>query len=172
MGMFDSVLTELICPFCGYHYQYSPPSYADAKAYLDKHRRELEKAYQEPRESLAYRITFLWDETEEQSKARIEASNSESEIQDYIHQKNWGLAEVQTKDWECVLANYYVGDLVEYARYGHYFIPSFIFCKGCCWDAKHQPTRHISVWIEVDNHIIKNVLTHNPETGQPERKTW
>jgi hypothetical protein len=74
------------------------------------------------------------------------------------------------------LATYYVGDLVDYARYGHYFIPSMILCGDCCYtderQYKHQPYRSVSVWIEMDNHTIRAVLTKNPETGEPERETW
>ena len=90
----------------------------------------------------------------------------------YISGKNWGLCEVQTKDFECVLASYYIGDLVEYARYGHYYVPSFIFCKGCCYEGGKLNNHHVNVWIELDNHIIKSVQVKNPETGEPERESW
>ncbi len=170
MGMFDSVYTELTCPFCGYQYKYTPPSYAEAKKSLDKYHDNLVKDAKEPRSK--WSDFQFFGKSPDEIKVLIEHSNSDEAIQKYIDGKYWGLAEVQTKDWECSLESFFVGDLVEYARYGHYFIPSMIFCKGCCVDKNGQPNGHVNVWIEMDNHIIKNVLTKNPETGEPERETW
>ncbi len=170
MGMFDTVYTELTCPFCGHEYKYSPPSYENAKATLDSYRKRLEQDAKEPRSKFSDFQFF--GKTPAEIQLQIEASNSDGAIQEHVHRKDWGLAEVQTKDWECSLESYFVGDLVDYARYGHYFIPSMIWCKGCCVDKNGQPNGHVSVWIEMDNHIIKNVLTKNPETDEPERETW
>jgi len=39
------------------------------------------------------------------------------------------------------------------------------------WDGEHEQ-EDILAWIETENRRIKAVLTHNTETGQPEKEQW
>lgn len=170
MGMFDSCYFELTCPFCGYEYKYSPPTYDKAKADLDKWRVDAEDDYTNTTKSPFNKWRFLGMSPEE-VKIYLENMNSDEAVRKYISGKQWGLCEVQTKEFESTLANYFIGDLAGYAHYGHYFVSEGFLCKGCCYNAS-QPYREVSCWIEMDSHIIKAALVNNPETDKPERREW
>lgn len=61
---------------------------------------------------------------------------------------------------------YFIGDEVP-AHWGHYFIEEGFPCQGC---REKNEREYVKVWIEIEDRRIKAVLTHNPETGQPEKE--
>ena len=61
-----------------------------------------------------------------------------------------GLAEIQIKAFERVLAEYYVGDEVP-AYLGNYFIPESFECRGCSHDEAHI---YVKVWIEIEDRQL------------------
>jgi DNA-binding XRE family transcriptional regulator len=50
---------------------------------------------------------------------------------------------------------------------GHYYIEEGFPCHGC---REKNEREYVKIWIEIENRRIKAVLTHNPETGQPEKE--
>lgn len=76
------------------------------------------------------------------------------------------MAEIQTKEFECVLETFYVGD--EVPKYsGHYFIPEEFECDGCSTADEHV---YVKVWLEIEERKLKAVLTYDSETGKPSRE--
>ena len=56
------------------------------------------------------------------------------------------------------------------AHWGHYYIEEAFPCKGCSPEEREYVKTWIeTAWIEIEERRIKAVLTHNPETGQPEK---
>ena len=87
-------------------------------------------------------------------------------IEAHRTERSLGLAEIQTKEFECVLEQFYVGD--EVPKYsGHYFIPEEFKCDGC---SRADESVYVKVWLEVEDRKLKAVLTCDPETGEPARE--
>lgn len=169
MGMFDVIYSELTCPFCGHEYKYSPPSYEKAKADLDGWRKSADETVAN-KDSFAYKMWYA-GLSEEEIQAKLQGMNSDDAIQTYINKKVWGLCEVQTKEFECLMSDYFIGDLVEYAHYGKYYVAEGFACNGCR-TVDNQHIGRVGCWIEIDEHRITKVLTFNPETGKAERYNW
>ena len=66
--------------------------------------------------------------------------------------------EIQTKDLDCTLAVYRIGDFVEPPRFGHYFIEGVWNC-GCTGDSLHLNT----CYIELLHGMIIGVHTRKPK---------
>ncbi|RMD60998.1 hypothetical protein D6833_08840, partial [Candidatus Parcubacteria bacterium] len=84
-------------------------------------------------------------------------------IEAYRTRKNLGLAEIQTRAFDNLLAEYFVGDEVP-GYYGRYFIPERFLCRGC---SSPEADVYVSVWIEIEDRAIKGVHTLSPEDGKP-----
>lgn len=180
MGMFDTIYAELICPFCGRQYRHTPLSWEQAKRECEEWK-ERELKHTQPSEN-------RWDEFFRHTQAMraraegfpvregeyeredilswVEQLDSPENIEHWRTRKELGLAEIQTKAFDSVLEMYFVGDEVP-AHWGHYFIEEGFPCQGCREKNKRE---YVRAWIEIEDRRIKAVLTHNPETGQPERE--
>ena len=181
MGMFDTIYAELVCPFCGRQYRHTPLSWEQAKREC-KDWKERELKYTQPSED-------RWDEFFRHTQAMraradgfalregeyeredilewIEQLDLPENIEGWRTRKELGLAEIQTKAFESILEMYFVGDEVP-AHWGHYFIEEGFSCLGC---REKNEREYIKAWIEIEDRKIKAVLTHNPETGQPEKES-
>jgi DNA-binding XRE family transcriptional regulator len=98
--------------------------------------------------------------------AWIEQLDSPENIERWRTRKELGLAVIQTKAFDSILETYFVGDEVP-AHWGHYFIEEGFPCLGC---REKNEREYVKAWIEIEDRRIRAVLTHNPETGQPERE--
>lgn len=98
--------------------------------------------------------------------AWIEQLDSPENIERWRTRKELGLADIQTKAFESILETYFVGDEVP-AHWGHYFIVEGFPCQSC---REKNEREYVKVWIEIEDRRIKVVLTHNPETGLPEKE--
>jgi uncharacterized Zn-finger protein len=171
MGMFDTVYAALDCPFCGRSYRHIPLSHEQAerevranKQWNVETRREFLRG-SEP----AFYMQAIWAKQDgfgDDVNAWIEQLDSSEHIEAYRTRRHLGLAEIQTKEFECVMADFYVGD--EVPKYsGHYFIPETFACPGC---SGPEETVYVKVWLEIEDRKLKAVFTRNPETGEPERE--
>ncbi len=180
MGMFDTIYAELICPFCSRQYRHTPLSWEQAKRECEEWK-ERELKYVQPPDN-------PWDELFRHTQAMraradgypvregkyeqediltwIEQLDSPENIERWRTRKELGLAEIQTKAFDSILEMYFVGDEVP-AHWGHYFIEEGFPCQGC---RERNEREYVKAWIEIEDRRIKAVLTHNPETGQPERE--
>jgi DNA-binding XRE family transcriptional regulator len=180
MGMFDTINAELICTFCGRQYRHTPLSWEQAKSECEEHK-ERELKHTQPSDN-------PWDELFRHTQAMraradgftlregkheqediltwIEQLDSPENIERWRTRKELGLAEIQTKAFDSILGIYFVGDEVP-AHWGHYYIEEGFPCHGC---REKNEGEYVKVWIEIEDRRIKAVLTHNPETGQPERE--
>jgi DNA-binding XRE family transcriptional regulator len=179
MGMYDTIYAELVCPFCGRQYRHTPLSWEQAKRECEE-RKEGELKYSQPPDN-------PWDELFRHTQAMraradgfalregeyerenilewIEQLDSPENIEHWRTRKELGLADIQTKAFDSILETYFVGDEVP-AHWGHYFIEEGFPCQGC---REKNEREYVKVWIEIEDRRIKAVLTHNPETGQPEK---
>ena len=180
MGMFDTIYAELVCPFCGRQYRHTPLSWEQAKRECEEWK-ERELKHTQPSED-------RWDEFFRHTQAMraradgfalregeyeredilewIEQLDSPENIERWRTRKELGLAEIQTIAFDSILEMYFVGDEVP-AHWGHYFIEEGFPCLGC---REKNEREYIKAWIEIEDRQIKAVLTHNPETGQPEKE--
>ncbi|GAP06015.1 predicted transcriptional regulators [Anaerolinea thermolimosa] len=180
MGMFDTIYAELVCPFCGWQYRHTPLSWEQAKRERGEWK-ERELKHTQPSEN-------RWGEFFRHSQAMraradgypvregryeredilawIEQLDSPENIERWRMRKELGLAAIQTKAFDSVLQMYFIGDEVP-AHWGHYFIEEGFPCQGC---REKNEREYVKVWIEIEDRRIKAVLTHNPETGQPEKE--
>jgi len=180
MGMFDTIYAELDCPFCGQQYRHTPLSGEQAKRECEEWK-ERELKHTQPSEN-------RWDEffqhtqamragadgytvregeyEQEDILAWIKQLDSPENIERWRTRKELGLAEIQTKAFDSILGMYFVDDVVP-AHWGHYYIEEGFPCQGC---REKNEREYVKVWIEIEDRRIKAVLTHNPETGQPEKE--
>lgn len=180
MGMFDTIYAELVCPFCGWQYRHTPLSWEQAKRECEEWK-ERELKYSQPSEN-------RWDEffrhnqamraradgytvreganEREDILAWIEQLDSPENIERWRMRKELGLAAIQTEAFDSILRMYFIGDEVP-AHWGHYFIEEGFPCQGC---REKNDREYVKVWIEIEDRQIKAVLTHNPETGLPEKE--
>ena len=180
MGMFDTIYAELICPFCGRQYRHTPLSLEQAKRECEEHK-ERELNHTQPsdnpwdeifRHTQVFRaradgFTLREGELEREDIVTwIEQLDSPENIERLRTRKELGLAEIQTKAFDSILGMYFVGDEVP-AYWGHYFIEEGFPCQGC---REKNEREYVKAWIEIEDRRIKAVLTHNPETGQPEKE--
>lgn len=180
MGMFDTIYAELVCPFCGRLYRHTPLSWEQAKRECEEHK-ERELKHTQPsdnpwdeifRHTQVFRaradgFTLREGELErEDILIWIEQLDSLENIERWRTRKELGLAEIQTKAFDNILEMYFVGDEVP-AHWGHYYIEEGFPCLGC---REKNEREYVKAWIEIEDRRIKAVLTHNPETGQPERE--
>lgn len=179
-GMFDTIYSELVCPFCGRQYRHTPLSWEQAKRDCEN-RKEVELKHTQPSDN-------PWDELFRHTQAMraraddftlregelewediltwIEKLDSPENIERWRTRKELGLAEIQTKAFDSILGMYFVSDVVP-AHWGHYYIEEGFPCKGC---REKNEREYVKAWIEIEDRRIKAVLTHNPETGQPEKE--
>ena len=170
MGMFDTVYAELDCPFCGKPYRHSPLSQTQAARELKEHKQwhlvAREKFLQG--EKPAFYMEDFWAKQAgfEDVDAWIGQLDSPANIEAHRTRRFLGLAEIQTKEFDNVLTEYYVGD--EVPKYsGHYFIPESFKCAGC---SNPGESVYVQVWLEIEERKLKAVLTHDPATGNPARE--
>jgi DNA-binding XRE family transcriptional regulator len=180
MGMFDTIYVELDCPFCSRQYRHTPLSWEQAKRDCEN-RKEVELKHTQPPDN-------PWDELfrhtqamraradgysvregkyeQEDILAWIEQLDSPENIERWCTRKELGLAEIQTKAFDSILETYFVGDEVP-AHWGHYFIEEGFPCLGC---REKNEREYVKARIEIEDRRIKAALTHNPETGLPEKE--
>jgi hypothetical protein len=182
MGMFDTLYGELDCPFCGRQYRHTPISWEQAEREC-REQKEGELKHMQPsdhpldeflRHTQVFRARedgFTVRESEQEQEdilAWIEQLDSPENIERWRTRKELGLADIQTKAFDNVLAMYFVGDGVP-AYWGQYFIEESFQCEGC---SQSNSAEYVKVWIEIENRRIKGVLVRDPETGQPEKENF
>jgi hypothetical protein len=172
MGMFDTIYAELDCPFCGKQFRYTPMTWEEAKKEVvaAKHWKLEQREKEQSGENLRSKFLEMWAKQAGFSDvdvwlAQLDAPES---IEAYRTRKYLGLASMQTKAFESVMAQYYVGDELP-AYFGHYFIQTSFQCSGC---STPEQTVWVITWLEIDNRKLKAVLTFNPESGKPERESY
>ncbi|OQY82455.1 MAG: hypothetical protein B6D40_08970 [Anaerolineae bacterium UTCFX3] len=170
MGMFDTVFAELDCPFCGRQYRYSPMSWEEAEREVRRHKQwetESRQRFLDGNKDL-FSLQDQWAKRAgfDDIDAWIAQLDTPDKIEAHRTRRHLGLAEIQTKQFENVLAEFFVGD--EIPQYtGHYFIREDFTCDGC---SSGDESVWVNVWFEIEERRLKAVLTRNPETGEPERE--
>jgi hypothetical protein len=169
MGMFDTVYTELECPFCSRPYRYTPMAWEEAECEVKKHKQwALETRQKHLRgEEYPFSLQASWAKQDgfDDVDAWIAQLDAPEHIEAYRTRRHLGLAEIQTKEFESVLEAFYIGD--EVPKYsGHYFIPEDFICAGC---STKDEIVFVDVWLEIDERRLKAVLVRDPETGEPGR---
>ena len=172
MGMFDTVYAELDCPFCGRRYHYQPMSWEEAEKKVKKNiQRQFEtrqKILQGERPLLVSQELWASFDDFTDVDAWIAQLDSLENIEKYRTERNLGLAEIQTKEFDCIMQAFYVGDAVG-KYYGHYYIQEDFICGGC---SNKEESVWVHVWLEIEERKLKAVLVRNPETGQPEKNAF
>jgi hypothetical protein len=169
MGMYDTVYAQLDCPFCGRQYRYSPMSWEEAKREIKRHKQwQIESRQAFLRGEKRFYLQDFWAKRDgfDDIDTWIDQLDTPDKIEAQRIERSLGLAEIQTKEFECVLETFYVGDEVpKYA--GHYFIPEDFKCEGC---STADTSVYVKVWLEIENRRLKAVLTCDPETGELARE--
>lgn len=166
MGMFDTIYAELDCPFCGYQFRYAPMTWEAAEAEVRANKQfQIEERKRELDGSAAFKLQSFWAKEDgyEDIDAWIEQLDRPEHIESHRMRKMMGLADIQTKAFERLMDDFYVGDAVPTTYPGHYYIPEEYECPGC---STENEMVFVKVWIEIQDHHIYRVLTHDPETGQ------
>jgi len=170
MGMFDTVYAELDCPFCGRQYRYSPMSWEEAEREVRQHKQwQVESRRDFLRGEKRFYLQDFWAKQDgfDDVDAWIAQLDAPDKIEAHRTRRHLGLAEIQTKEFENVLEEFYVGD--EVPKYsGHYFISEDFKCAGC---SSADESVYVKVWLEIEERKLKAVLTRDPETGEPARET-
>ena len=172
MGMFDTVYAALDCPFCGRAYRHTPLSHEQAARELREHKQHQLKTRQQFLQDGEKRLDLqdFWARQAgfEDVDAWIEQLDSPGNIEAHRTRRHLGLAEIQTKEFDNILAEYYVGD--EVPKYsGHYYIPEAFHCEGC---STPEERVYVSVWLEIEDRKLKAVLTYDPATGEAVREIF
>ncbi len=168
--MFDTIYAELDCPFCGKQFRYAPTTWDEAKAKIEDkkqwHLQTREKALRG--ENIRFQSLELWANQAgfTDIDAWIAQLDAPEHIEAYRTRRYLGLAEMQTKAFESVMAKYYIGDEIP-AYFGHYFIPTSFQCSGC---SSPDQIVWVTAWLEIESRRLKSVLTISPESGEPERE--
>jgi len=167
MGMYDTVYAELDCPFCGRQYRYQPKSWEEAEKEVKEN-----KQYQlETRQKIIHgehpllAPQELWASMDDYSDvdAWIAQLDSVENIEKYRTQPTLGLAEIQTKEFESIMQDYFIGDTVP-KYFGHYYLSDSFLCGGC---STKEEMVWVTVWLEIEERRLKAVLVRSPETSQP-----
>jgi hypothetical protein len=172
MGMYDTVDAELDCPFCWRQYRYTPLTQAEAMMEIQEYKQqqmEVRHRYLHHKKDVLYMQDY-WANRDgfDEIDAWIEQLDTAENIEQYRTRPYLGLAEIQTKEFENLLEEFYVGD--EVPKYlGHYFIPEDFKCDGCSTSGNSV---YVKVWLEIENRKLKAVLTYDPETGRPAREVF
>lgn len=170
MGMFDTIYAELDCPFCGRKYRHAPLSQEQATQDIKEHKQQQVDSRQKYLQGEDQRLYLqdLWAKQAgfEELDVWINQLDAPENIETYRTRRHLGLAEIQTKEFENVLEEFYVGD--EVPKYsGHYYIPEAFKCAGC---STPEEWVYVTVWLEIEDRKLKAVLTHDPATGEPARE--
>ena len=169
MGMYDTVYAELDCPFCGRQYRHSPMSWEDAERGAKRQKEwEIKSRQKFLRGEKAFYLQDFWAKRDgfDDIDVWIAQLDSPDNIEAHRTARALGLAEIQTKQFECLLESFYRGDKVP-GYSGHYFIPEEFQCDGCSTTDRHV---YVKVWLEIEERKLKAMLTHDPETGKPSRE--
>ena len=170
MGMFDTVYAALNCPFCGKEYCYTPLSLEQAEREIKKTKQDQiearQKFLQGEKQSLQLQEIWARQDGYDDIDAWIDQLDAPEHIEAYRTRPSLGLAEIQTKEFESVLEEFYIDDEVP-KYFGHYFIPASFHCEGC---STPENSVYVCVWIEIKARKIKAVLTQDPETNEPTRQ--
>ena len=172
MGVYDTVYAELDCPFCGRKYRYTPMRWGKAERKARENKQCQLKYYQKSqtgKRPLMSSLQSLWARMDgfEDVDEWISQLDSDENIEAQRTSPHLGLAEIQTKAFECLLEKYYVGDQVP-GYDGKYVIPGMFPCSGCSSEGERV---FVSVWVEIEHRRIHAVHTHDPETGEPEKSS-
>lgn len=167
--MYDTIYTELNCPFCGRQYRHSPMSWEEAECEVKRHKQSQVESRQDfLRGEKGFYLQDFWAKRDgfDDIDAWIEQLDTPDKIEAHRTRRHLGLAEIQTKQFDNVLDEFFVGD--EIPQYsGHYFIREDFKCDGC---SSENESVYVNVWFEIEEHKLKAILTRNPETGEPERE--
>lgn len=167
--MFDTVYAELDCPFCGRQYRHDPLTYEQAeKEVRESKQRQIQSRQDYLRGERRFYLQDFWAKRDgfDDIDAWIEQLDTPDKIEAHRVEPSRGLAEIQTKQFENVMDNFFVGDEVpQYS--GHYFIREDFKCAGC---SSEDESVYVNVWFEIEGRKLKAVLTRSPETGEPERE--
>lgn len=168
MGMYDTVYAELDCPFCGRQYRYTPMAWKDAELEIKRHKCWVLESFQKHLrgEEHPFSLHAIWAKQDgfDDVDAWIDQLDAPENIEAHRTRRHLGMAEIQTKEFECSLAAFYVGD--EVPKYsGHYFIPEDYACTGC---STEDEMVYVKAWLEIEERRLKAVLVRDPDTGEPE----
>jgi hypothetical protein len=170
MGYYDTIFAELDCPFCGKQYRHTPVTREKAEKLAKQNKQKKIDLLQDHKKSYTcnYNVQELWADDEGYSDVElwIAQLDSSENIEKCRTFPSLGLAEIPIEEWGGKLKAYYVGDRIN-QYWGHYFIQESFACDGC--RIAKQPEK-IHIWLEIEDRILKAVLTYNPETGQPEKE--
>ena len=173
MGMYDTVYVELDCPFWGRQYRYSPMSWADAEREVKGHKQwRIESGQRLLRGEKTLYLQDFWAKRDgfDDIDAWIAQLDTPDKIEAHRTQRSLGLAQIQTKEFENLLEEFYVGD--EVPKYsGHYFIPEDFKCEQC---STADENVYVKVWLEIEGRKLKAARLKrikpgyfNPPTGRP-----
>ena len=170
MGMFDTVYAALDCPFCGRKYRYKPLSYEQAEQEIKKTKQDQiesrQKFMQGKKQSLQLQEVWARQDGFDDIDTWIDQLDAPDHIEAYRTRPTLGLAEIQTKEFENTMAEYYIGDKVP-KYFGHYFIPASFHCEGC---STSEESVYVRVWLEIKDRKLKTVHTRDPESEESARE--
>ena len=170
MGMFDTVNAALDCPFCGRKYRYTPLSYEQAEREIKKTKQDQiearQKFLQDKKQSLQLQEIWARQDGYDDIDAWIDQLDAPDHIEAFRTRPSLGMAEIQTKEFENVMAEYYLGDEIP-KYFGHYYIPASFHCEGC---STPEESVYVRVWLEIKDRKLKAVHTRDPETDKPARQ--
>jgi uncharacterized Zn-finger protein len=167
MGMFDTVYAALDCPFCGRKYRYTPLSYEQAECEIKKTKQDQietrRKFLQGKKQPLQLQEIWARQDGFEDIDTWIDQLDAPDHIEAFRTRPSLGMAEIQTKEFENVMAKYYIGDEIP-KYFGHYYIPASFHCEGC---STPEARVYVGVWLEIKERKLIAVRTCDPETGEP-----
>lgn len=170
MGMFDTVYAALDCPFCGREYRYTPLSYEQAEQEIKETKQgqieTRQKFLQGEKPSLQLQEVWARQDGFDEIDTWIDQLDAPDHIEAYRSRPSLGLAEIQTKEFENTMAEYYIGDKVP-KYFGHYFIPATFHCEGC---STPEESVYVRVWLEIKERKLIAVRTRDPETDELSRQ--
>lgn len=171
MGMYDTIYAELDCPFCGRQYRHAPLTQEQAEKEIREYKQHQIQSRQDfLHGEKKFYLQDFWAKRNgfDDIDVWIEQLDTPDKIESHRTGRSLGLAEIQTKQFESVMDDFYVGD--EVPKYsGYYFIPEDFKCDGC---STSDESVYIKVWLEIEERRLKAILTRDPETGEPAREIF
>jgi hypothetical protein len=144
-------------------------SWEDAEREVKRHKEwQIKSREKSLRGEKAFYLQDFWAERDgfDDIDIWIEQLDMPDKIEAYRTALSVELAKIQTKEFECMLETFYVGD--EVPKYsGPYFIPEEFECDGCSTADEHV---YVKVWLEIEERKLKAVLTYDHETGKPSQE--
>lgn len=156
MGMYDTIYIEFVCPNCGHEHKRTELTFEQAKE-------KLESSYARHKDLHVKGgdyISGIHYNDGETGGEYYKRKTSDYAVREFMASHTEGMFEAQTKEFECELSEYHIGDTLERANRGHYFVDNAL---GDCRKCK----QYFYFAIEIkDKVIVAMSLISNPRDGE------